>query len=98
MKGIIIAIVATAFCTAGVCFVALKSSRARSATIDGSAEDTFKASIDANEQVAIATLKNILVAQAQCHASTSIDANGNGQGEYGSSRSSRARSRSAVGS
>jgi hypothetical protein len=191
MKGIILAIVATALCTAGVCFVAFKSSPASSATIDGSTEEVFKASINtvkqalpqprqeefeqamtalagavmlppkdgnplasimglsadpgapgrklrtrvhgmtgseiiaagdaaaaemkergananglaaiaslglggavasgavaearlnANESAAIATLKNISSAQAQCQASGVIDANGNGAGEYG---------------
>jgi RNA polymerase sigma-70 factor (ECF subfamily) len=37
----------------------------------------------ANESAAIATLKNISSAQAQCQASGVIDANGNGAGEYG---------------
>lgn len=37
----------------------------------------------ANEWAAIATLKNISSAQAQCQASGVIDANGNGAGEYG---------------
>lgn len=36
-----------------------------------------------NEQYAIATLKNISSAQAQCQACAIIDANGNGSGEYG---------------
>jgi len=36
-----------------------------------------------NESAAIATLKNISSAQAQCQASGAIDANGNGSGEYG---------------
>lgn len=182
MKGLIVAIVATAFCTAGICFIAFKSSSASSATIDGTTEETFKASIDlvkqamprprqeefeqamatlagavmlppkdgnpiaslmalsadpgaagrklrtrvhgltgseviaasvaaaaevkergakldglaalasgglegarinANESAAIATLKNISSAQAQCQASGVIDANGNGAGEHG---------------
>jgi hypothetical protein len=182
MKGIILAIVATAACTAGVCFFAFRPSPASSATIDGATEETFKASIDtvkralpqprqeefeqamttlagavmlppkdanpiaslmalsadpgaagrklrtrvhgmtaseviaagalaaaevkergahldglaalasgglgearlnANESAAIATLKNISSAQAQCQASGVIDANGNGAGEYG---------------
>ena len=46
MKGIIVAIVATALCTAGVCFLAFKVSPTSSVTIDGSTEETFKASID----------------------------------------------------
>ena len=46
MKGIIVAIVATALCTAGVCFLASKSSPASSATIDGTTKETFKTSID----------------------------------------------------
>lgn len=182
MKGIIVAIVATALCTAGVCFLAFKVSPTSSVTIDGSTEETFKASIDtvkrglpqprqerfeqamtmlagavmlppkdgnpivsllalsadpgaagrklrtrvhgltgseviaagdaaaaevnerdmkldglvalasgglesarmnANESAAIATLKNISSAQAQCQASGVIDANGNGAGEHG---------------
>lgn len=37
----------------------------------------------ANESAAIATLKNISSAQAQCQASCVIDADGDGQGEYG---------------
>lgn len=37
----------------------------------------------ANESAAIATLKNISSAQAQCQASGVIDANQNGAGEYG---------------
>lgn len=37
----------------------------------------------ANESAAIATLKNISSAQAQCQAAGVIDANGNGAGEYG---------------
>jgi hypothetical protein len=37
----------------------------------------------ANESAAIATLKNICSAQAQCQASAVIDTNGNGAGEYG---------------
>jgi hypothetical protein len=37
----------------------------------------------ANESAAIATLKNICSAQAQCQASGVIDVNGNGAGEYG---------------
>lgn len=38
---------------------------------------------NANEAAAIATLKNICSAQAQCQASGVIDGNGNGAGEYG---------------
>jgi hypothetical protein len=38
---------------------------------------------NANESAAIATLKNISSAQAQCQASGAIDANQNGAGEYG---------------
>src|SRR5262245_19614664 len=38
---------------------------------------------NANESAAIAALKNICSAQAQCQASGVIDANGNGTGEYG---------------
>ena len=41
------------------------------------------ARMNANESAAIATLKNISSAQAQCQASGVIDANGNGAGEYG---------------
>jgi hypothetical protein len=37
----------------------------------------------ANEAAAIATLKNIVSAQAQCQASAAIDGNNNGAGEYG---------------
>lgn len=37
----------------------------------------------ANEAAAIATLRNICSAQAQCQASGVIDQNGNGAGEYG---------------
>ena len=182
MKGIIVAIVATALCTAGLCFFAFNASPTSRATIDGSTEKTFKASIDtvkrglpqprqarfeqamttlagavmmppkdgnpiasllsmsadpgaagrklrtrvhgltgseviaagdaaaaevkerdmkldglvamasggleatrmhATESSAIATLKNISSAQAQCQASGVIDANGNSAGEYG---------------
>ncbi|MCA8975374.1 MAG: hypothetical protein KDC98_11685 [Planctomycetes bacterium] len=36
-----------------------------------------------NEMVAIATLKNIVSAQAQCQASAVIDCDGDGHGEYG---------------
>jgi type IV pilus assembly protein PilA len=43
----------------------------------------LSARLNANESSAIATLKNISSAQAQCQASGIIDANGNGQGEYG---------------
>ncbi len=182
MKGLIVAIVVTALCTTGVCFVAFRSAAPSTSTIDGSTEETFKTSIDAvkqampqprqeeferamatlaaavmlpprdgnpipallamaadpgaaarklrtrvhgstgaeviaasreaseqmkecgvpldnlralaagglegarlnaNESAAIATLKNISSAQAQCQASGVIDANGNGTGEYG---------------
>lgn len=38
---------------------------------------------NANEAAAIATLKNIASAQAQCRASALIDVNDNGAGEYG---------------
>ncbi|MCA8974713.1 MAG: prepilin-type N-terminal cleavage/methylation domain-containing protein [Planctomycetes bacterium] len=41
------------------------------------------ARLNANESAAIATLKNISSAQAQCQASGAIDTNSNGQGEYG---------------
>ena len=41
------------------------------------------ARIQANESAAIATLKAILSAQAQCQASGQIDLNGNGAGEFG---------------
>jgi prepilin-type N-terminal cleavage/methylation domain-containing protein len=43
----------------------------------------LSARLNANESAAIATLKNISSAQAQCQASGVIDANGNGSGEYG---------------
>ena len=43
----------------------------------------LSARLNANESAAIATLKNISSAQAQCQASGVIDVNGNGQGEYG---------------
>ena len=43
----------------------------------------LSARLNANESAAIATLKNISSAQAQCQASGVIDANGNGAGEYG---------------
>ncbi len=39
--------------------------------------------LNANESAAIATLKNISSAQAQCQASGVIDTNANGAGEYG---------------
>src|SRR5262245_20317822 len=41
------------------------------------------ARLNANESAAIATLKNISSAQAQCQASGAIDYNNNGAGEYG---------------
>jgi type IV pilus assembly protein PilA len=43
----------------------------------------LSARLNANESAAIATLKNISSAQAQCQASSVIDANNNGAGEYG---------------
>jgi type IV pilus assembly protein PilA len=43
----------------------------------------LSARLNANESAAIATLKNIQSAQAQCHSSGVIDGNGNGLGEYG---------------
>jgi type IV pilus assembly protein PilA len=43
----------------------------------------LSARLNANESSAIATLKNISSAQAQCQASGIIDVNGNGSGEYG---------------
>jgi prepilin-type N-terminal cleavage/methylation domain-containing protein len=43
----------------------------------------LSARLNANESAAIATLKNISSAQAQCQASSVIDVNGNGAGEYG---------------
>ncbi|MBX3461906.1 MAG: DUF2950 family protein [Planctomycetes bacterium] len=43
----------------------------------------LSARLNANESAAIATLKNISSAQAQCQASGVIDVNGNGAGEYG---------------
>jgi len=46
--------------------------------------DLLQARRNANEAAAIATLKNISSAQAQCQASGVIDVNGNGAGEYGS--------------
>lgn len=45
--------------------------------------DLTKARHKANESAAIATLKNIVSAQAQVQASGIIDRNGNGIGEYG---------------
>ncbi|MBM3972819.1 MAG: DUF2950 domain-containing protein [Planctomycetes bacterium] len=43
----------------------------------------LSARLNANESSAIATMKNIVSAQAQCQASGIIDENGNGAGEYG---------------
>jgi prepilin-type N-terminal cleavage/methylation domain-containing protein len=43
----------------------------------------LSARLNANESAAIATLKNISSAQAQCQASGIIDTNNNGAGEYG---------------
>ena len=43
----------------------------------------LSARLNANESAAIATLKNISSAQAQCQASGTIDVNNNGAGEYG---------------
>jgi len=43
----------------------------------------LSARLNANESSAIATLKNISSAQAQCQASGVIDENANGAGEYG---------------
>jgi prepilin-type N-terminal cleavage/methylation domain-containing protein len=43
----------------------------------------LSARLNANESAAIATLKNISSAQAQCQASGAVDANNNGAGEYG---------------
>jgi len=43
----------------------------------------LSARLNANESAAIATLKNISSAQAQCQASGVIDVNNNGAGEYG---------------
>jgi type IV pilus assembly protein PilA len=43
----------------------------------------LSARLNANESAAIATLKNISSAQAQCQASGAIDVNNNGAGEYG---------------
>jgi len=43
----------------------------------------ISARLSANESAAIATLKNIAAAQAQCKASGVIDVNDNGSGEYG---------------
>ena len=42
----------------------------------------LSARLNANESAAIATLKNISTAQAQCQGSAVIDANNNGLGEY----------------
>lgn len=44
----------------------------------------LSARLNANESSAIATMKNIVSAQAQCQASGVIDENANGAGEYGS--------------
>ncbi|MCA8941818.1 MAG: DUF2950 family protein [Planctomycetes bacterium] len=43
----------------------------------------LSARLNANESAAIATLKNIASAQAQCQASGAIDTNANGAGEFG---------------
>jgi len=43
----------------------------------------LSARLNANESAAIATLKNISSAQAQCQASGAIDQNNNGAGEFG---------------
>ena len=43
----------------------------------------LSARLNANESAAIATLKNISSAQAQCQASGAVDVNTNGAGEYG---------------
>ena len=43
----------------------------------------LSARLNANESSAVATLKSISSAQAQCQSSGIIDVNGNGQGEYG---------------
>jgi type IV pilus assembly protein PilA len=43
----------------------------------------LSARLNANESAAIATLKNIASAQAQCQASGVIDENNNGAGEFG---------------
>jgi prepilin-type N-terminal cleavage/methylation domain-containing protein len=43
----------------------------------------LSARLNANESAAIATLKNISSAEAQCQASGVIDVNANGAGEYG---------------
>lgn len=43
----------------------------------------LSARLNANESAAIATLKNIASAQAQCQASGTIDSNNNGAGEFG---------------
>lgn len=50
-------------------------------TIDDAA--IFTARANANESAAIATLKNISSAQAQCQASCAIDSDRDGRGEYG---------------
>src|SRR5262245_4445343 len=47
MRSIIVAIVATALCTAGICYFLFTSPPAGKATIDGSTDETFKTSIDA---------------------------------------------------
>lgn len=43
----------------------------------------LRARVAANESTAIATLKAIAVAEAQCQAAAVIDSNGNGMGEFG---------------
>ena len=43
----------------------------------------LSARLNANESAAVATLKNVSSAQAQCQASGVIDVNANGRGEYG---------------
>jgi prepilin-type N-terminal cleavage/methylation domain-containing protein len=43
----------------------------------------LSARINANESAAIATLKSLASAQAQCQASSAIDVNNNGAGEFG---------------
>lgn len=43
----------------------------------------LSARLNVNEVAAIATLKNLSSAQAQCQASGTIDDNGNGRGEFG---------------
>ncbi len=84
MRGIIIAIVATAACTAGVCFYAFQSSPTAGATIDGSTEESFKASIDSVKksmaqlrqeefEQAMATLASaVMLPDQEGHALTSI--------------------------